>query len=100
MTSSDNKLGLISMSTINIDEIVEILKKSVEESIHDIDEITSTNPIIDFNSRVDKDGKLLLVSKVRFDESNGVTISPHQYMERLIAAQMIRTIIAKKLKTE
>lgn len=84
------------LSTVSIDEIANSMAQSVNIAIQDVEEITRTNPKVTFDLGRDKSNKLILVATVSFPDEG--TISPMEYTERLVASDLIKTLVANQMR--
>lgn len=88
----------LTISSINVEDMADHMATVVNEAIKDIEEIQRTNPVVEFNLGRGKDNKLILVATVNFPDDN--TISPMQYAERLVSAELIKMVVSKKMKSD
>lgn len=86
----------LTISSINVDEMAEYMAGIVNNAIGNVEEISKTNPTVGFNLGRDSMNKLVLVASVTFEEDG--TLSPMEYAERLIAADLIKTLVSNKLR--
>lgn len=88
----------VTVSAINVEDMAGYIADLIHESIVKVEEIQRTNPKVDFNLGRDSGNKLVLLASVSFPDDDH-TLSPMEYTERLIAAEMIKTLVSNKMKS-
>lgn len=85
------------MVVFNVDNMVQGITETVMNSIERIKEIDKTKPSVDFHLGRDNNDKLVLLSSVSFP-NDAISLSPMEYAERLIALEIIKVVVKKKMK--
>lgn len=91
-----NQENQVTVSSVSVEGIVERMAETINDSISRIEEIKRTNPKVDFELSRDKNNRLALLAHVTFPEDS-TTISPMEYTERLVAADMVKALVAHKM---
>lgn len=87
----------LSVSTVSVEGMADYIASDVNDVISRIDEISKTNPNVDFRlGRVDEN-RLVLTASVSFPH-DGHTISPMDYTERLIAADLVKVLVSGHMR--
>ncbi len=87
----------VTVSSFNVEEMTAYMQENISETVLQIDEISKTNPMINISLGRDKNDKLILVASVQFSEKE--TLTPMEYMERLVVAEMIKIVVSNKFKS-
>lgn len=87
----------VTVSSFNVEEMTAYMQENISETVFQIDEIAKTNPNINISLGRDKNDKLILVASVQFSAKE--TLTPMEYMERLVVAEMIKLVVSNKFKS-
>lgn len=91
-----NQDAQVTVSSLNVEDIVEHMARTINDSISKIEEIQRTNPKVEFELSRDKNNHLVLLAHVTFPQDS-TTISPMEYTERIVAADMVKALVAKQM---
>lgn len=88
----------VELTPLDVNEVIAYIKKKVMEHISQIPEIQETRPELDFTLATDENGVTTLVVSASFPH-DVEDLDPMQYANRLLVADMIKTIVMNKMNT-
>lgn len=87
----------VSVSTVSVEDMADYIAADINETISRIEEIRHTNPNVEFHLGRNGEGRLVLMASVSFPK-DGHTISPMEYTERLVAADLVRSLVSGHMR--